>query len=176
MRRGGLLLYPTDTVWGIGCDATNQDAVRRVFELKRRADHKALIVLLDSVDRLSRYVDDVPDVAYELIEAAVNPLTVVYDRGRNLAPGLLGPDGSVGVRITRERYSAGLCRALRRPVVSTSANLAGEPTPATFSMISQTVIDGVDYVAGYRRDDVTPHRPSSVIKLSNDSTVRILRQ
>lgn len=176
MRRGGLVLYPTDTVWGLGCDATNEAAVRRIFELKRRADNKALIVLIDSVDNLWRYVDEVPAVAEELLEAAVDPLTVVYDHGRGLASNLLGADGSVGIRITRERYSNALCRAMRRPVVSTSANIAGCPTPRIYAEIGRELIDGVDYVAGYRRDDTSEHKPSSVVKLSSDCTVKILRR
>lgn len=175
LRRGGVILYPTDTVWGIGCDATNADAVARIYALKHRDDHKAMIALVDSVDMLWRHVECLPDVAEELIEAAVDPLTVVYDHGRGLAQNLTGPDGSIGIRVTRERYSAELCRRLRRPVVSTSANIAGHPTPACFAQIDSHVISAVDYVAGYRREDNEPHKPSSVIKLGDDGTVKILR-
>lgn len=175
LRRGGVILYPTDTVWGIGCDATNTEAVARIYALKNRDDHKAMIALVDSVDMLWRHVECLPDVAEELIEAAVDPLTVVYDHGRGLAQNLTGPDGSIGIRVTRERYSAELCRRLRRPVVSTSANIAGHPTPACFTQIDSRIISAVDYVAGYRRDDNEPHKPSSVIKLGDDGTVKILR-
>ena len=175
MRRGGLILYPTDTVWGIGCDARSSEAVRRVFELKRRADHKALIVLVSDEAMLERTVADIPDVAWELIDAAVRPLTVVYDKGVGVAPELLGPDGSLGVRLCHDPFAAGLCRALRAPVVSTSANVSGQPAAALFPEISQEIIEGVDYVADFRRDDRSSSPPSSVIRLGAGGTVRILR-
>lgn len=176
MRKGGLILYPTDTVWGIGCDATLSEAVKRVFDLKKRADHKALIVLIGDVDNLWRYVEDEPEVAYELIDVAVNPLTIVFDRGRSVAPELLGPDGSVGIRVTHETVSQRLCRAMKRPIVSTSANIAGQPTPQIFAEISPEIIAGVDYVMQTRRNDNERRRPSSVIKLGNDGAIKILRK
>lgn len=175
LRRGGIILYPTDTVWGIGCDATRSEAVSRIFKLKQRVDSKALITLVNRVDDLYRYVDDVPDIALDLIEVSDRPTTIVYDRGRNLAPNLLAEDGSVGIRVTRESYSAGLCRLLRRPIVSTSANISGQPSPATFDDIAPEIVEGVDYVATYRRDDRRQAAPSCVIKIGNDSTVKILR-
>lgn len=175
MRSGGVILYPTDTVWGIGCDATNRESVRRVFELKHRADAKALISLVGSVGMLERFVDNIPDVAFELVELATNPITVVYDHPVGLAKELLAEDGSAGIRLTQERYSRELCRRLHRPVVSTSANISGEPTPAIFRQITKQIIDSVDYVATYRRDDMTARRSSSVIKISSDCQVKILR-
>ena len=175
MKKGGIILYPTDTVWGIGCDATNSEAVKKIYELKRRVDTKAMIVLADSAAMLERHVEDVPDVAWELIEAAVKPLTIVFDRGIGLAPELLGPDGSIGVRITHEAFSAALCRRLRRPVVSTSANISGMKAARFFSEISDEIKQGVDYIADYRRDDCNGSKPSSVIKLSNSGIVQILR-
>lgn len=176
LRRGGVILYPTDTVWGIGCDATNADAVKRIYEIKNRADSKALIVLLGSIDNLWRYVDCVPEVAPELIEASVRPLTIVYDHGINMAHNLMAPDGSVGIRITRETVSQALCRKLRRPVVSTSANMSGQPTPALFNEISKDIINAVDYVMESRRDDNTRALPSQVIKLSDSCVVKVLRK
>lgn len=176
LKRGGVILYPTDTVWGLGCDATRSEAVKRIYDIKQRADSKAMIVLLSRVDDLWRYVDVVPDVAPELIEASVRPLTIVYDHGINMAPELLAADGSVGVRITGERVSAGLCRALRRPLVSTSANISGRPTPAIFKEIDREIIDAVDYVMMSRRDDEMRSRPSQVIKLSDSGVVSILRK
>ncbi len=175
MRNGGIILYPTDTVWGIGCDATNSKAVARIFELKQRIDSKALIVLLSNENHLQQYVDDVPDIAYELIEATVKPLTIVFDRGRNMCKELYAPDGSVGIRITREEFSNRLCYKYRKPIVSTSANISGSPTPITFNQISNEIIDGVDYVVNYRRDDNGNHQPSSVIKLSENGVIKILR-
>ncbi len=175
MKDGGVILYPTDTVWGIGCDATCPAAVRRVFEIKRRADAKAMISLVGSMAQLERYVDDIPDPAYDLVELATTPVTVIYDHPRGLAPELLAPDGSAGVRLTSEVYSRALCLGLRRPVVSTSANISGEPTPSVFSRISPDIINAVDYVAAYRRDDVRHAVASSVIKISSDSIIRIIR-
>lgn len=176
LSQGGVILYPTDTVWGIGCDATRSDAVRRVFDIKRRADSKALITLVDSTSRLERYVDNIPDVALDIIELSDRPVTIVYDRGRNLAPELLADDGSVGIRVTTEDFSRRLCRAYRKPIVSTSANISGCPAPATFDAIAPEIRDAVDYIAVTRRDDTTPHRPSAVIRLSDDGTVKIIRK
>ncbi|MDE7407465.1 MAG: threonylcarbamoyl-AMP synthase [Muribaculaceae bacterium] len=177
MRRGGVILYPTDTVWGLGCDACRSEAVQRIFRIKGRADGKALISLLASSKDLDRYVGDIPDVAYDLVDLATTPVTVVFDKALipPLAPELVAPDGSIGIRITHEHISASLCRMLRRPVVSTSANRSGQPTPATFAQISPEIIEAVDYVMTSRRDDNTPHHPSSVIKLGCDGTVKILR-
>lgn len=176
LRRGELILYPTDTVWGIGCDATRSDAVKKVFEIKRRNDSKALIVMLDDENELDRYVDDVPDVALDLITLSEKPVTIVYDHGRNLAPELLGEDGSVGIRITHEDFSRRLCRAFHKPLVSTSANISGTPTPTTFSQISSEIKDAMGYIVMSRRDDITPHTPSSVIKLRRDGLIKILRK
>lgn len=175
LRRGGIILYPTDTVWGIGCDATNRDAVKRVFEIKHRSDHKAMIVLLGSENQLERYVDTVPEIAYDLVALSDKPLTVVYDKGCNLAPELLGEDGSVGIRVTREEFSRRLCDAFRRPIISTSANLSGTPAPAIYDEISDEIKSQMDYIAVTRREDRTPHAPSGVIRLGSDGTVKVLR-
>lgn len=176
MRRGGVVLYPTDTVWGIGCDATNSDAVKRVFEIKRRVQSKALITLVSDVAMLERYVDELPDVAFELIDVAVTPLTIVLDNAKGLAPELLADDGSAGFRVTAERFSQQLCRALRHPIVSTSANISGQPSPAVFSEISPEIVNAVDYVVQYRRDDEQTHKPSSVIKLTSSGVITIIRK
>lgn len=176
LRRGGLILYPTDTVWGIGCDATNSEAVRKVYALKRRNDSKALITLVDSVASLERVVDEVPDVAYELLEAAVDPITVVYDHGVGVAPELLADDGSIGVRVTSEEISRAICRTLRRPLVSTSANISGMSAPRSFDQISAEIVDGVDYVCLSKRLDPWPEKPSTVIKISRGGLFRILRK
>ncbi len=176
LKHGGIILYPTDTVWGIGCDATRSDAVRRIFDIKRRSEAKAMITLVSDTDMLMRYVDNPPEVAVELAGLAVTPTTIIYDRPMRLASELLADDGSAGIRITSEAYSHGLCRKLRRPIVSTSANISGMQTPAFFHEISTDIINAVDYTAFYRRDDRTPHVPSTVIKISDDSTFAILRK
>lgn len=178
LRKGGIILYPTDTVWGIGCDATDSAAVRWIYEIKHRADGKALITLIPSAGLLERYVADVPDVAYELVELATTPVTVVYDRGLTppLAPELLAEDGSIGIRVTTEEFSRRLCQMLRKPLVSTSANISGMPTPATFTEISPEILEAVDYVATSRRDDDTRHQSSSVIKLRCDGSIKIIRR
>ena len=175
MAAGGLILYPTDTIWGIGCDATNEEAVRRVYGLKRRSDHKAMLVLLDSEAKLNGYVSNVPDIAWDLIEVADKPLTIIYSDAKNLAPSLVGEDGSVGIRITREAFSRQLCERFRKPVVSTSANISGEPSPASFSEISEEVKKGVDYIVEYRQDDQTKAKPSSIIKLGDGGLVQVIR-
>lgn len=177
VRRGGLILYPTDTVWGIGCDASNAEAVARVFALKRRADHKALIVMVADAAELDRYVDEVSEIALELLEVADRPTTIVYDGARGLAPALVGEDGTVGIRVTGEAFSRSLCRRCRRPLVSTSANISGQPAPGCFAEIPQEILDGVDYVATVRRDEPAgSSRPSAVIRLRPNGEVKILRQ
>lgn len=176
LRRGGVILYPTDTIWGIGCDATNEEAVRRVYAIKRRDDAKALITLVDSEAKLQGYVREVPDVAWQLIDCSDRPLTIIYDGARNLAPNLLAEDGSVAIRLTNEAFSKELCLRFKRPIVSTSANLSGEPSPATFDDIPQAVKDAVDYICSSRRDDHTPARPSSIIKLAANGEIKIIRE
>lgn len=175
LKKGGIILYPTDTVWGIGCDATNADAIRKIYELKRRQEGKSMLVLVDGEGMLERTVSDIPEVAWQLVEAAVAPLTVIYDHPTGVADILRAEDGSLGVRITGERYSSELCRRLRRPIVSTSANISGEKAPAVFSEISDAVKDGVDYVAEYRRDDTSPATPSNIIKISDGGLVKVIR-
>lgn len=176
LRDGGLILYPTDTIWGIGCDATSDEAVRRVYALKQRADHKAMLTLVDSTSRIGSYVDTIPDIAWDLVELSERPLTIIYPRARNLAPSLLGPDGSIGIRVTRERFTHALCERFRRPIVSTSANLSGEASPKCFNEISDEVIRGVDYVVHYRRTDLTPARPSGILLLGADGTIKVIRE
>lgn len=176
LKKGGVILYPTDTVWGIGCDATNSAAVKRVYEIKERVDSKALITLVGSEAALERVVSDVPDVAWQLIEASVRPVTIVYDQGTGVAPELLAPDGSIGVRLTREEFSQRLCQRLNRPLVSTSANKSGSPSPGSFSEIAPEILEAVDYVCASRRDENEPHAPSMVIKISEGGLFKILRK
>ena len=174
MKKGGIILYPTDTIWGIGCDASNSKAVKRIFALKERADAKAMLSLVGSEGQLQRTVNDIPEVAWELIDAAVKPLTIIYDHPVGLAPELLAPDGSAGIRITSEPFSRALCERLRRPVVSTSANKSGQPSPASFSDISPEIIDGVDYVVRFKRDQ-KGGTASNIIKLGEAGRVKVIR-
>lgn len=175
LRKGGLILYPTDTIWGIGCDATNEEAVQRVYTLKQRADNKAMLLLLGNEARLESYVQEVPEIAWSLIEVADRPLTLIYPGARNLAPNLIAEDGSVGIRITREEFSRRLCEQFRRPVVSTSANISGQPAPHTFQEIAEEIKQGVDYIVQYRQDDLTAAQPSSIIKLGASGLFQIIR-
>ncbi|WP_289825802.1 L-threonylcarbamoyladenylate synthase [uncultured Duncaniella sp.] len=175
MRQGGVIVYPTDTVWGIGCDARCSDAVRRVFEIKHRSDSKALITLVSDEDMLSECVGEVNDAIREVMNAVERPTTIVYPLARGLAPELLAEDGSVGVRLTREAYSAALCRGLGAPVVSTSANISGEPTPGCFADISEQILDKADYVAQARRDEMACPSPSRVIKVEADGSITVIR-
>ena len=175
MRAGGLILYPTDTIWGIGCDATNEEAVRKVYDLKKRADNKAMLVLIDNPAKLQTYVEDVPDIAWDLIEASDNPLTLIYDKGKNLAANLLGENGSIGIRVSHEQFSRDLCYRYQKPLVSTSANVSGEPSPANFSEISEAIKDGVDYLVPYRQEDTAKVAPSSIITIGKGGLFQILR-
>ena len=176
LQKGGVILYPTDTVWGIGCDATNEEAVKRVFEIKQRADSKAMLVLVDSPVKVDFYVQDVPSVAWDLIEMTTKPLTIIYDGARNLAPNLIAADGSVGIRVTAEEFSKQLCFRFRKAIVSTSANISGQPSPANFSEISEEVKQAVDYIVEYRQDEVGHTKPSSIIKLGKGGEVKIIRE
>ena len=175
LRKGGLILYPTDTIWGIGCDATNKEAVQRVYTLKQRADNKAMLLLLGTEARMESYVQEVPEIAWSLIEVADRPLTLIYPGARNLAPNLIAEDGSVGIRITREEFSRRLCEQFRRPVVSTSANISGQPAPHIFQEIAEEIKQGFDYIVQYRQDDLTAAQPSSIIKLGAGGLFQIIR-
>lgn len=175
LNRGGVVLYPTDTIWGIGCDATNADAVKKVYRLKRRDDNKALIVLLDSVEHLDHYVVNVPEMARELLDVAVKPLTIIYDGAFNVAPNLLGENDSLGIRIPHEEFSQRLCAEFGKPLVSTSANVSGEPGAKTFADISDEIKRSVDYVVKYRQDDTRSHSASNIIMLHSDGTFKIIR-
>lgn len=175
MQDGGVILYPTDTIWGIGCDATNEEAVRRVYEIKHRADSKAMLVLVDSAVKVDFYVQDVPAVAWDLIDVADKPLTIIYSGARNLASNLLAEDGSVGIRVTGEEFSKALCFRFRKAIVSTSANVSGQPSPRTFAEISDEIKNAVDYVVEARRTEAGPARPSSIIKLGQGGEVKIIR-
>lgn len=192
LRSGGIIVYPTDTVWGIGCDATNVEAVKRIYALKQREDSKSMLVLLDSAAKLNYYVD-VPEAAEMLLEATppqpspqgreidpcedeAKPLTLIYPNARHLAQNLIADDGSIGIRITSEPFSQALCAQFKRPIVSTSANISGHPSARFFHEIEQAILEGADYVCLFRREDETPHQPSTIIKINVDNSFKIIRQ
>ena len=183
LRKGGVILYPTDTVWGIGCDATNAEAVKRVYDIKQRDDSKALICLVDSDARLQRYVRNVPDVAWQLIDSLkgdrsqeCKPTTLILDGAINLAPNLIAEDGSIGMRITQEPFSKELCFRFQKALVSTSANISGEPAAQNYCDIDPRIIEAVDYVCWSRRQEHKPHQPSSIIRLKENGEVEVIRR
>ena len=176
MNKGGVILYPTDTIWGIGCDATNEEAVKRVYEIKKRADSKAMLVLVDNAVKVDSYVNQAPEVAFDLIELATKPLTIIYDDAKNLAPNLIAEDGSVGIRVTSETFSNQLCYRFRKAIVSTSANVSGEPSPATFEDISEEIKGAVDYIVQSRQNERAVSKSSSIIKLGKGGQVKVIRE
>lgn len=180
LRNGGIIVYPTDTVWGIGCDATNAEAVAKIYALKQREDSKSMLVLLDSPAKLPYYVGEIPDAAWAMLEAVqdtedTKPLTIIYPNARNMAANLIAEDDSVGIRITNEPFSKALCAQLKHPLVSTSANISGHPTARFFHEIENEILEGADYVCRFRREDDCPHEPSSIIKIHADGTFQIIR-
>lgn len=176
MEAGGIILYPTDTIWGIGCDATNETAVKKIYDLKKREDSKTMLVLVDREIKIEFYVREVPDIAWDLIELSTKPLTIIYPNARNLAQNLIAQDGSIGIRITREPFSGKLCERFRKAIVSTSANISGEKGAANFSEISEEIKNGVDYIVHYRQDDVLRPQPSGIIKVGAGGLVQIIRK
>lgn len=176
LKEGGIILYPTDTVWGLGCDAANNEAVKKIFSIKQRIESKSLIILVNSVAMLERYVRVLPDIALELIEVSDKPLTIIYPGARNLASEIVADDGSVGIRVCPEDFCNELIGRFRRPVVSTSANISGEPSPGCFSEISENIIKAVDYTVGYKREDRQKSSPSPVIKIEQNGVIKIIRK
>lgn len=176
MRNGGVILYPTDTVWGIGCDATNAEAVKKIYEIKQRSDSKAMICLIDSDSRIGRYVRNVPDVAWDIFSLSTKPTTVILDGAQGLASNLIAEDGSIALRITNEEFSKQLCYRMQKPIVSTSANISGMPAAQNYRDIAPEIIEAVDYVCTSRRNEHEPHTPSSIIKLGINGEVTIIRK
>jgi L-threonylcarbamoyladenylate synthase len=176
LKNGGVILYPTDTVWGLGCDATNNVAVERIYQIKKRESTKRMLILMENPALLDRYVDDVPEIAWELIEISTTPLTLIFPKARNLASRVIADDGSIGIRFTKEEFSRELIRRFRRPIVSSSANISGMVTPEVFAEIDAEIIDAVDYVVNYRQNETTPSQPSSIIKLGQGGRIEIIRK
>lgn len=176
LKNGGVILYPTDTIWGIGCDATNGSAVNNIFRIKSRNENRNLIILVDSEQMLERYVRHIPEIAFEIIAVTDTPFTIIYPGGKNLSPGICSEDGSVAIRICHDQFCSELIRRLRKPIVSTSANLSGKPPPGNFTEIDRSIINHVDYVVKYRQDDLHRFPASPIIKLEDNGTIKIIRK
>ena len=176
LKSGGVILYPTDTIWGLGCDASNPEAVDKILKIKNRPAEKSLIVLLDVDSKIQSYVTEVPEIAYDLIEYAENPLTIIFSGAKNLAQNVTNEDGSVGIRIVKHDFCTPLIQRLRKPIVSTSANLSGEPSPKNFDDISGEIIDGVDYVVDFEQESRTSKKPSTIMKLSPGGQFEFIRK
>ncbi|RXG28741.1 L-threonylcarbamoyladenylate synthase [Leeuwenhoekiella palythoae] len=175
LKRGGLLLYPTDTVWGIGCDATNANAIDKIYALKKRKESKALICLVSDMKMLNQFVEEIPEVAYNILKYASQPTTIIYDKPIRIAENLLGEDNTLGIRIVQDEFCRTLIKKLGKPLVSTSANISGEKTPMRYPEISQPILEGVDYIVNLQRKHLST-KSSTIIKLSNDGQVKILRK
>ena len=176
LQEGGIILYPTDTIWGIGCDATNTEAIKKIFRLKQRDEAKSMIILLDTENKLESYVQEVNPLAYDLIEYAENPLTLVMPGAKNLSPAVIAPDGSVAIRVSSHEFCKQIIQRLRKPLVSTSANISGEPSPQYFSQIDQEIIDGVDYVVDLEQHSKEIKNPSTIMKLAPDGSFAFIRR
>lgn len=175
LKRGGLILYPTDTVWGIGCDASHPDAIDRIYKLKKRADSKSLICLVSDFKMLNQFVEEIPEVAYDILKYAAKPTTIIYDDPIRVAENLIAEDNSLAIRVTKDDFCTKLLRKLRRPIVSTSANISGAKTPRSFKEITPEILEGVDYVVNLHRTKKTA-APSAIIKLTKDGKVSVIRE
>ncbi len=176
IKKGGIILYPTDTIWGLGCDAQNENAIKKIYEIKRRAESKSMLCLVDSIDRIYNYVDDVPEIAENLIDLAIKPITIIYEGAKNLPISLIGEDKTIGIRVTKEAFSKDLCRRFSKAIISTSANISGEKSPAKFSEISDEIKKLVDYIVTYRQNDNNTASASQIIKLGKNGEVKVIRE
>jgi L-threonylcarbamoyladenylate synthase len=176
LQEGGIILYPTDTIWGIGCDATNTEAIKKIFRLKQRDEAKSMVILVDTENKLESYVQEVNPLAYDLIEYAENPLTLVMPGAKNLSPAVIAADGSVAIRVSNHEFCKQLIQRLRKPLVSTSANISGKPSPQYFSQIDQEIIDGVDYVVDLEQHSKEIRNPSTIMKLAPDGRFEFIRK
>lgn len=174
--KGGIILYPTDTIWGIGCDATKSSAVEKIYKLKQREDSKTMLVLMENENLLPSYVNEMHEIVWQLIDVADNPLSLILPRAKNLASNLIAEDGSTGIRITKEEFSSSLIKKFRKPIVSTSANISGFPSPACFDNISEDIKRNVDYIVKYRQDETINFRASSIIKIGKNGEIKIIRK
>ena len=175
LRRGGIILYPTDTIWGIGCDATNSEAVDRIYKLKKRSDSKSMLVLLGNENLLQQYVKEVPDIAWELLEVADKPMTIIYPGAKNLAPNLIAENGSIGIRIPKDVFCQKLMARFKKPIVSTSANISGQASPSCFADIHFSIKESVDYIVKWKQTVAEKAHSSSIIQLGRNGQIEILR-
>lgn len=176
LKNGGVILYPTDTIWGLGCDATNEEAVAKINSIKGRAADKSLIILLENENKLQSYVTEIPEVAYELIEYAENPMTIVFSGAKNLAKNVINSDGSVGIRVVKHDFCEQLLQRFRKPIVSTSANISGQPSPQFFDEISEEIKEAVDYIVDFDQENRTVKKPSTIIKLGPSGQFEFIRK
>ena len=174
IANGGIILYPTDTVWGIGCDATNADAVKKIYDLKQREESKSMIVLMNGERMMHQVFHQIPEVAWQILDFSEKPTTLILDKPRNVAPNLIGADNSLGVRLVKEPFCYKLMERMKKPLVSTSANISGQPTPNSFKEIDPAIVNGVDYVVNLHRERQNG-KPSTIIKLTLDSQVKVIR-
>jgi L-threonylcarbamoyladenylate synthase len=176
LRKGGIILYPTDTIWGIGCDATSEEAVKKIYAIKEREDTKSMLVLIDEASRIPSYIDVMPEIAWDLIELTDKPLTIIYPGAKNLAKNLLLADKTVGIRVTGEAFTKKLIQRFKKPIVSTSANISGKKSPSNFSEIEEIIKNKVDYIVNFRQDDLLKYKPSSIIQLGIKGEIKIIRE
>jgi L-threonylcarbamoyladenylate synthase len=175
LETGGTILYPTDTIWGIGCDATNSKAVEKVYKIKNRSEAKSLIVLIDHIDKLSTYIEKVPDITSDLLASITNPVTIIYSNARRLANNVVAPDGTIAIRIVKDEFCSELIRRFGKPIVSTSANISGFDPPVVFSQIAEEIKNAVDYTVSYKQDYFNRSKPSTIIRLRDDGLYTIIR-
>jgi L-threonylcarbamoyladenylate synthase len=176
LKEGGIILYPTDTVWGLGCDPTNDSAVEKIFKVKKRKENNSLVLLVDCKSMLQQYVRDIPEIAFELIEASDKPLTIIYPKGKNLSPGVCSENGSIGIRICMDEFCRNLIRVFHKPIVSTSANISGQPAPVNFNEIAEVIINSVNFVVKHRQNDRGKHSPSPIIRVEQNGEIKIIRR
>ncbi len=175
LKKGGIILYPTDTIWGIGCDATNAEAIDKIFALKNREESKSMICLVSDFKMLQQYIEEIPEVAYDVLKYATKPTTIIYDRPLHVAENVIAPDNTIGIRVVRDPFCSKLIKKLKRPIVSTSANISSAPAPKNFEEISKAILEGVDYIVNLPLQNKGT-KPSSIIKIGGDSTVKIIRK
>jgi L-threonylcarbamoyladenylate synthase len=175
LKSGGVLLYPSDTIWGLGCDVRNEQAIEKILELKNRPADKGLIVLIAKIEQLSEYVEQVPEIAWDLVEFAEDPLTIIYPKGKNVSPSLLGPDGSIAIRLVKDEFCKGLIYRYQRAIVSTSANLSGEPSPVNFAGIAPSIIAGVTHVLKNPTGEGTAKKASKIVQLGLHGDYKLIR-